>query len=147
MTDTFAVVPYTGEAIALNAMGDQQLAALLDEIREFTYEHLAGFKRDVQDEILRRMDANAEWTLRTGEWKLTGDSPARTEFDVNELRAALLVAGCSDELLAKAIVPKTEWVVSRSGLNSLRKLPGLAAAIESCERPTTRQRAVRVSRA
>ena len=142
-------VPWTGEALALTQLTDRQLAEVLDEVREFEAARLRTFKRQVQDEALWRMDAAASWTIHTeGGFKLTGDSPARTDIDVDELRAALEDIDVPSSLIEKAIKPKPiEYVVSRAGLNALRKLGGeVATAIAECERPSTKPRSVRVSR-
>lgn len=162
-----ALVPWTGEALALPDLTDEQIAQLLDETRQFERARLTLFKRDVQDEILKRMDAATEWTMHTDSYDLSGDSPNRTEFDGGELKDALdqlvdaelltpqqrdkalicklELPGVPDEdLLARA--KKVEYVASRSGLNALKRLGGVVeVTIKSCERKNEKPRAVRVT--
>ena len=141
--------PHTGEALALRNLSDEQLAQVLDEAAEWERARWRTFRRDLQDEALRRMDAVACWTLHTeGGWKLEGDSPARTEIGVSALREALTTAGASAEQLARAIKPPKPApdVVDRRGVNALRKLPHLADAIERVEVPSSKPRQVRVTR-
>ena len=152
-----AVVPYTGEAIVLSYTTDAQLAQALDDARLFEQSRLRAFKRELQDELLRRMDAAAArgeqgaWTIRDGEWKLTGDSPDRTEYDLEELRGALRVARLcagliSEDVLGEVIVP-SGWKVAKRPLAQLAKLGGVVKdAIKSCELPVTRPRNVTVTR-
>lgn len=151
-----AVVPYTGEAIVLADTTDAQLAQALDDARLFEQSRLRAFKRELQDELLRRMDAAAArgaqgaWTIRDGEWKLTGDSPDRTEYDLDELRGvlqSLVYAGLiSEDVLGEVIVP-SGWKVAKRPLAQLAKLGGVVKdAIKSCELPDSRPRNVTVTR-
>ncbi|MGA2926512.1 MAG: hypothetical protein ABSG43_11045 [Solirubrobacteraceae bacterium] len=85
------VVPYSGEALVLAEMTAAQLGEAIDDARLFEQSRLCAFKRELQDEVLRRMDGAAAggkqgaWTIRDGDWKLTGDSPDRSDYNVEEL--------------------------------------------------------------
>jgi hypothetical protein len=151
-----AVVPYTGEAIVLADTTDAQLAQALEDARLFEQSRLRTFKRELQDELLRRMDtaaargAQGAWTIRDGQWKLTGDSPDRTDYDLNELRGALqslVYAGLiSEDVLGEVIVP-SGWKVAKRPLAQLAKLGGVVKdAIKSCQLPDSRPRNVTVTR-
>jgi hypothetical protein len=151
-----AVVPYTGEAVVLADMTSAQLAQALDDARVFEQSRLRAFKRELQNEVLRRMDAaaargeQAAWTVREGEWKLTGESPDRTDYEVDVLRSVLeslaharLIA---PDAIGEVIVP-SGWKVAKRPLAQLTKLGGAVKdAITSCERPVTRPRNVTVTR-
>ena len=69
----FAVVPITGEQLALRDLEDVELAGLLDDVREFEQARLRVYKRQLQDELLRRFDQRACWTIRADGWKVSGD--------------------------------------------------------------------------
>ena len=155
VTET-AVVPYTGEALTLLDMSYIQLAQVLDDAKRFEQEALGPFKREVREEVLRRMDdAAAEgidgaWTVRAGDgWKLEGDSPNQSDYDVQLLRATL--AGLmrdghvKQEMIDKIIVPAS-WKVAKRRLAQLLKLgnPAVTEAVRGCER--IKNRSVRVSR-
>ena len=151
-----AVVPYTGEAIVLADTTDAQLAQALDDARLFEQSRLRAFKRELQDELLRRMDAAAArgeqgaWTIRDGDWKLTGDSPDRTDYNIDELRAvlaSLVEAGLIGEHLIREVIVPSGWKVAKRPLAQLSKLGGVVKdAIKSCEQPVTRPRNVAVTR-
>lgn len=139
-----AIVPYSGEVLDLRDASDNQLAKALDEARQFEREQLRGFKRGVEQVVLDRMDANAEWTVHTEEYTLSGDSPGLIDYDVDELRKALarLVSEgkLSEESASKAITAKTEYTASKRGIGQLVKLGGdVAEAIRACERPRERR--------
>ena len=157
----FAVVPVTpgaGEALTLRDVPLRQLAAAIDEIREWKRVQLAAFERQLNTEALRRMDERAAqgvknaWTITTDDYKLSGDSPARTDpIDPDEARVVLddLV---DDGLLDAAVIVRVvkqkepEYTVDRAGWNALKKLsPAVKTALEAVERPSTKPRAVRVS--
>ncbi|MGA2928718.1 MAG: hypothetical protein ABSG43_22560 [Solirubrobacteraceae bacterium] len=150
------VVPYTGEALVLAEMTAAQLAEAIDDARLFEQSRLRAFKRELQNEVLRRMDGAAAggqqgaWTIRDGDWKLTGDSPDRSDYNVDELRTvlrSLAEAGLIGErAIGEAIVP-SGWKVARRPLAQLTKLGGTVKdAIVSCEQPVTRPRTVTVTR-
>jgi hypothetical protein len=154
MTD-YEVVPYTGEAIELATATDEQLAQLLDQVKEWKRAQLAAFEGAVRDEILHRMDTLAKggvpgaWTLRAGRYKLTGSSPGQTEYDLSAVRAVLKslvkTGDITDDAAKKVIVPKGERV-SVSAVNQLRKLGGLVdETLGACKVPVTRPRSVSVT--
>lgn len=154
----YAVVPYTGEAIVLRDATAPQLAQLLDDCREFERAQLAGFKRAIQDELIRRIDESVaagvadSWTWHTpAGWKITADNPGRTDWPVDVLRSALqrliLDKKIDPHWLDDIIVPE-RFKVARKQLSNLLKVagPNEAAALRACEQPTARPRAVRVER-
>jgi hypothetical protein len=141
-----AVVSYTGEALVPAEMTDAQLAEALDDARLFEQSQLRAFKRALQDEVLRRMDlagaqgARGAWTIHDGEWKLTGDSPDRSDYEVEELRAvlhSLADAGLIDSSAIGEVIVPSGWKVAKRPLAQLSKLGGVVKdAIRSCERPS-----------
>lgn len=148
------VVPFTGEALQLADLSYEQLAEVLASCRDWEREQLQSFKADVQAEVLRRMDERAAtgetgaWTIREGDWKLTGDSPDRTEYPVDELREALAELA-EDGLISPAAVDKvivpSGWKVAKRALTQLMKIPGVADRVREVERPVDRPRRVTVT--
>jgi len=149
----YAVVPYTGEALVLRELPNEQLARLLDGARDFERAELRQFKQEVQDEILRRMDREASWTVHAENgWKLSGKSPGGVEYDVDALRKVLAELLVEDRITAvaveKAVKAKpVEYTVQKAGVNALLKLGGhVQQAIEACQVPSSKPRYVSVSR-
>lgn len=145
------LVPWTGEVIVLRDATNAQLAEALDEVRRFEAEQLKGLKRDLQDEILMRMDHEASWTIRLESGvTLTGDGPNRSEWDVPSLQGVLSALEdeglVSHEAAAKGIREKVTYEAAAAGLNALLKLGGeVRARIEACRLPSSRPRSVRVT--
>lgn len=149
-----AMIPHTGELLDLGSMSYEQLGAVLDDARQFEKGPFAEFKRAVTAEILGRMDARAAegedgaWTIHAEGMEITGDSPNRTEYDLNQLREALkqLVADgkISQAAADKCIVPE-RWKVAKRALQQTAKVsPEVKAAIDACEQPSTQPRYVTV---
>ena len=78
----------TGELIDLAEVSTDRLGAFLASTRELESE-LRAAKAEVSREVHRRMDAEAKWTVRAGPYKLSGQSPDRSEYDGEELARAL----------------------------------------------------------
>lgn len=146
MTDlarTHAVHPVTGEVIELDQpSGD--LAGWLEEIRD-AESKLRVFKRDLQDAILARMDRDASWTLREGDFEISGDGPGRVSYDGDEL--AEVLAGLVEEGLISAQAAEaacetvTTYKPKARGINALRKLGGsVAEVIDSLAEPVPEER-------
>lgn len=139
----------TGEAIDLTGP-DYDLVRAFDELREYE----AGVKTVrgvIGDELRRRMDLAATWTLRAGSFKATAPSPEpRTEYDVDDLREglALLVAEglISRDAADAALSREVTYKPSVGGIRKLKKLGGrVRAVVEGCERQVVREsRPVRV---
>ncbi len=149
-------VPYSsGEVISPRDLTNEQLAEALDTTKLFKMTDLAPFERGLKDEALRRMDARAAsgeagaWTMRVEGYKLEGDSPNQTDYDVDRLKAALedLVAEgkLGQEAIDKVIVP-SGWKIAKRALSQLAKLPGVKEVVDACEVPVTRPRNVRVNK-
>lgn len=144
MTTDLVVVPGTGEAIALNAPSEA-LAQALDEVRELERE-LRVAKQAVGAELLRRMDTQAKWTMRTDNYEVRGESPApRTEYDVEQLMEVLdglVNEGLLSSTAASAATTTTvSYRVSQRGVNALLKLGGeVAARIAACAQEVERVR-------
>lgn len=163
-TPVFDVVPYTGralanedgEAVTLTQLTDAQLAAVIDEAKEFALAQLTPFQRAAKDEALRRMDGRAAagedgaWTIHAGEWKLTGDSPDRTEYPVDDLRTVL--KGLADAKLIDAaaidkVIVVDKYKVAKRPLTQLLKVSQTVKdAILAVERPVEKSRNVTVTR-
>lgn len=152
-----AVVPYTGEALALPEMTEEQLAVVLDAARQFERMQMRDFKKVVQAEILGRMDRRAAsgedgaWTIHAeGGWTLQGDSPDRTEYPVDELRKALeklAAAGLIERAAIGNVIVPERYKVAKRKLDQLLKMGGVVKdTIEAVKQPVTRDRAVRVTK-
>lgn len=141
--------PVTGAVIARLAPTDV-LAAAIDEIKEMEGA-LRSHKRDIADEILRRMDHEATYTAHLGRYKVTGDSRSRTEVDGAALHAGLapLVEHgiISQRALDAAVKTETAYKVQRAGVNALKRLsnPQIDAVIAKASSPSTKARQVNVT--
>lgn len=143
--------PQTGELLELATAPTADLAAWLDAVRWMEGEQRDA-KRQVQAEIIKRMDTDASYTLREGDYELSGDSPKPVEvFDVEPLAADL------DDLVAEGIISAdararviVETVERKVALREIRKLMNLGGVVASVvERHRTeapRERRVRVKR-
>lgn len=145
------VDPGTGEAVALTDAGDDALARWRSTVRDLE-DLLKEAKRIVDGEVLRRMDAAGEWTLRAGGYTIKAPSPAagkETEWeDVERLRARLaLEAGLAQDLVDAAFEPVTEFKARAAGIGRLRKLAreDVAAILADHERTKDKTRRVSVS--
>lgn len=149
-------VPYSpGEIVSPRDLTDEQLAEVINEAKDFKMIGLALFERGMKNEALRRMDERAArgergaWTIHVEGYKLEGDSPNQTEYDVDRLKAALeaLVnqGMLGQEAINRVIVP-SGWKVAKRALSQLVKLPGVKEVVDTCEVPSTRPRNVRVTR-
>jgi hypothetical protein len=143
-----AVTPLTGEVVDLATAEGADLADALHRVRVLEAD-LRAFKRAVADELLRRMDREASWTLRVPHFEVNGDGPNRTDYDGRELRAALLGLAAEGHITAEAaesgVRVETSYVPVKGRLAALRKLGGVVAErIAACERPSEAARLVRV---
>lgn len=144
------VNPVTGEIVPMDAPTDQ-LAEFLSDVREFE-RAMRDQKQHVSQELHRRMDADAIWTVHLGDWTVSGESPARVEYDAELLHRKLTefveAHVIPQRALEDAVITETKYRARVSGINRLAKLGGdLAKAIESCQIPLTRERRITVKRA
>lgn len=118
--------PATGELIRLSDPTDT-LAQALDEVRDMESRQ-REFKARISEEILRRMDAEGVWTAEVGEFKVSGQSPDRTDYDADKLLFALdrLVADgdITPDARDRAVTVVESLKVSKRGVQALRKLGG-----------------------
>ena len=145
---TSLVDPRTGEVLALAKAPTDRLAAFLLHARDLEGE-LRAAKAAVSREVHRRMDAEASWTARVGDYQLTGQSPDRIDYDPDALEAALRrlsQEGAIAESAASAALSRVEILKPRrAGIKALLKLGGtVAEALSACERPVERERTVSV---
>jgi len=139
----------TGELIDLAEVSTDRLGAFLASTRELEAE-LRAAKAEVSREVHRRMDAEARWTVRAGPYKLSGQSPDRSEYDGEELARALRRLVRRGLITREAAANACERVVShrprKQGIAALLKLGGeVAEAIRPCERAVESERRVSVS--
>jgi hypothetical protein len=131
------LIPYTGETVDLASSPDK-LAAVLYEIRDLE-SRLREAKGELTEELLKRMDANARWSDRFGEFQVTGKSPEpTTEYDGERLFDALRAlhdqGHISLEAAEAALEKETTYKPRKRGINALLKLGGeVAEAIKDCE--------------
>lgn len=80
----------SGEVLPLTGAATDRLARFLDDTKELE-SILAETKALVSGELLRRMDQEASWTLRAGDYELRGQSPeaGATYYEPVELEEAL----------------------------------------------------------
>jgi hypothetical protein len=141
--------PATGETLALDAP-TERLAQWLDETRDLE-QRIRSAKRVAYDELLRRMDARASWTVREGGYELTAPSPGRVEYDPAALYEALhdcVAAGMIEEGAAEAALEAVVTYKPKArGIQALLKLGGpVRDAINACAHPVEAPRNVRVKR-
>lgn len=141
-----AVIPGTGEVIDVRAAETSVLAEALDYLTGIKQME-ASARRIIADEVLRRQDADASWTTPAGGYVLTGQSPAREEYDGAALAVALEQLDISSAAKLAACEPVVAWKPKRAGINALLKLGGeVADAVRSCAVTVDKPRQVRVKR-
>lgn len=143
------VSPATGEVLELTAPTDE-LARVLDETRDIE-QQLRGYKQHIADEIHRRMDAEGVWTAHVGDYTVTGQSPARTTYNAELLRASLaalvLDGTITEDARDRAVTVVETLKVSARGTQALHKLGGaVASVIDESEQPVDTPRRVSVKR-
>jgi hypothetical protein len=145
------VDPRTGEAVVLAEAATDTLAAFLENVREVE-SAFREQKRAVSREILDRMDREARWTGRVGEFEIKGDGPTPpTEYDAEALYWALdefVAAGVITDQARDEAVERVEVFKAKArGIQALRKLGGgVAAVIDRHAREAVRERRVSVKR-
>lgn len=143
--------PVQGELVPIDAPSER-LGRLLEDVRELE-SNLRVAKRHVSEELLRRMDARANWTLREGPFEISGQSPApKVEYDAQRLLSvlrALADDGVIDPAAVEGAVKETvDYKPVVRGINALKKLGGqVAREIDACGQEVTRERRVQVKRA
>ncbi len=143
-----AVHPTTGEVLSLD-QPSVMLAGWLDEIKQVEGMARAA-KAQIGDELLKRMDADAAWTMHLPGFKVTGPSPAPSvEYDPDLLHDTLSDLREQGLISEQAQDQALELVVTRkpraAGINALRKLGGLVAErVDGCARQVEKARRVSV---
>lgn len=145
--------PATGEELDLSLCSDATLANLRDMIRDAEDEQRQA-KRQIDAEVLARMDRNAKWTIKTeGGLELTAPSPAsKSEYDAGALHAALMAFVDDGLLSVEAVDAAVEQVLTYKprvrGIEALRKRGGaIADVIAEHETQVEPTRRVTVKRA
>lgn len=141
--------PTSGELIPLDAPTDV-LVEWFAAIRKLEQE-LATMKQAANTEVLRRMDAEAHWTVHTRAGTLTGKSPAPTVAWDPEQLAQTLTGLVADGLISQGAADSAlelvqEWKPKRGGINKLLKLGGeIAERIAACGHDVEPNRRVQFS--
>jgi hypothetical protein len=127
---TELVHPATGEIVALADAPAEVLAEIVQLVRD-REEQIRRGKRVVAQEVHRRMDAEAKWTINADGWKITGQAPGGVDYDGEILHKALEVlvseGEISREAADRACRPETTYKPMKSGINALVKLGGKVA--------------------
>jgi hypothetical protein len=143
-------MPFTGEVLPLDAP-TADLARALDELKELT-SRIREVRERIDDELLRRLDKNARWTVREGDFKVTGTSPApKAEWDgaalsvvLAELRGLALIDYEAAEAALETVV---SYKPKAAGLQRLLKLGGeVAERVGACRSEVEPVRRVTVKR-
>ena len=142
--------PLTGEAIDLVHAPNNELARFLDGLKE-DQRALREAQSIVEEEVIRRMDHEGQYTMRAGPYTLRSGSPEPSEeFDALALRSDLLELAdrgvISVEAVDRAVVTIVEYRAQKRGINALRKLPTVRETIERHARMEQKHRRVRVER-
>jgi molybdate-binding protein len=149
-TDRAILIPGSGEVVSLDDSTDT-LAGHRLWLKEMA-EAMRAAARTIDDEILRRGDAEVTWTYRGGGLLVTMDGPGRKVYDAEPLRGELLAlvargVGITADAVDKAIKVETTYTAQANGIKALRKLGGeVADAIARHESDNPRPRQVRVAR-
>ena len=91
-------MPYTGEAIVLAYTTDAQLAQALERCATVEQSRCGRSNGNcrtscyAESNVTAAQGAQAPGRSATATWKLTGDNPDRTEYDLDELRGASQIA-------------------------------------------------------
>jgi hypothetical protein len=131
----------------LRRIARHALDALVEHKRE-----TASWQRLIADEVLRRMDAAARWTIHAGMLKLWAPSPAPSlEYDARGLHDALAWLAeqgrFGREAVERAVEPVVTFKVHAGALKALAKLgPGVQAVIDQHTSAVERTRSVSVGR-
>lgn len=138
-----------GTIVKPSEASHQDLGELLRTIRDHE-DQLKAAKKILNEEVLDRMDRNAEWTLRFGKGKLTAPSPRGDGYKGEALRANLLPlvkeGVITEQALDAAVREDTDWKPMKGGIKKLLAAGDerVARAIELSAEPDERPRSVRV---
>jgi hypothetical protein len=142
----YAVIPHTGETVDLNGPIDafadamEQLGQIETEIRTV--------KREISDEVARRLDHEGRRSIEIGDVKLTINAPTERKWDMPELlllMAELVNEGTISQAKAERCIkmePKPVW----AELKTLLSDPRCQARLEHCYADEPANRYARVSR-
>jgi hypothetical protein len=146
------VVPYSGEVVRLDAPTDA-LAEIVYGIRELESE-LRSMKAILSEEVHRRMDEEARWTVEAGRFKVSGRSPSGVSYDGERLWKVLedlVEAGRITRRAAEAAVAlEVAYKVRVAGVQAVKRVgPDVAEAVAAAEiplDPSSRRLTVSVAR-
>ncbi len=144
------VDPTTAEVIDLAQAPTDTIAAYLANVRDLERQ-IREQKKLAAEEVIRRMDEQAVWTVRVGDWKLSAPSPApATVYDAAGLLADLEQLQADDLVAPAAVQRAVERIetlrVVPAGVKALEKLGGAVAdAIERHRSEQPKDRRVSVS--
>ena len=148
------VVPWTGEPLpALKDIPPEKLGELLGALKDWQDQVLNAFKHDLEDEIIRRLDARTGnergWTMHLPGIDLSADSPDVHDLDITEVQA-MLGRFLADGVIAvddiDAVLPQRP-TLSRAALATLCKsIPEIEASVREIRRPRRRRVTVKIAR-
>lgn len=137
------VNPDTGEVLALADAPSPVIASVLGRVDlaiSDELDRLRDIKRLLGDELIRRFDAEGEWTQRAPGVRVSAPSPSAgsVTWDAELLRSILddLVKEnkITREAALRACKVKVEHVPVAAGLKALEKIPGLSARLDPARR-------------
>jgi hypothetical protein len=97
--NTALIHPATGEAVDLAGAAPAELGRTLDELAVLT-DALREFRRDVELELVRRIDATGRRTAELGGYKLETNAPVEETYSVEDVERELR------PLVDRGIVPR-----------------------------------------
>lgn len=142
-----AVHPRTGEAIDLHAAATDDLLDCHDSFADLERE-MREAKREVDDELVRRMDHEGRRSFTFTDFKIDVTAPTEKEWDVDRLISVLddfVAAGLLSGSKADKCVqytPKVAWKEVKTLLSD----PRLKESIEACFTEAEASRYVKVTR-
>jgi hypothetical protein len=131
------VVPYSGEVVRLDAPTDA-LAEIVYGIRELESE-LRSMKAILSEEVHRRMDEEARWTVEAGRFKVSGRGAGVTTAGPRlwKVLEDLVEAGRITRRAAEAAVAlEVAYKVRVAGVQAVKRVgPDVAEAVAAAEIP------------
>lgn len=147
--DACALLAARGVGSLANTRTDD-LALLIEEVTDLC--HIATEARSmVSNELVRRMDHDGRWTLRTPTHEVKAPSPqaGTVAYDLRKLIDALDALVGQDVISKEAahaavelVCPEPFYRQKPAGINALLKLPAAAGAIRACRVPAVPPRRV-----
>lgn len=134
------VNPETGELVPLPAVATPRLARMLGLVQHNIDAYLDALyqaKRMLGDEMIKRMDKSASWTVHEPGVEVTAPSPKAGSVDWNAEKLDGILSELVEENVIdrearlRAVWPDTVYKTDKRAISALLKIPGVAERVES----------------